>query len=115
MPYPAAWHPKAHGVMPQLEPKPSPGAEFPFGCRWCARTLSYDTVEHCEELGGTVHAECHSLRCMNPACAYLTCTPERCDTLTECGNCGEPLCDQHRGDQVYINEDGEQFHDYECV
>lgn len=112
---PPAWRPPSHGTLPSLERMRQEGASFPYGCRWCARTLSYDAVEHCEELGGAVHADCHSERCMNPACAYLTCTEERCDDREECGNCGAAICEQHRGDQITVHEGGEVFHDYICI
>lgn len=97
---PPSWQPPirlvngeaVHGA--ELEkPGRRTGTDFPFGCRYCARSNGRDTVEFCEEVMGVVHSDCHEEEC--GGCADLLCTEDRCDHREECDGCYNMVCKRH--------------------
>ena len=97
---PPAWQPAVqldNGVpAPRavLETKFQPvGTQFPYGCRYCARSTSRDSVEFCDTVMGVVHADCHEDEC--GGCAWLLCNEDRCDERDECEHCWKTVCKRH--------------------
>jgi hypothetical protein len=69
------------------------GTAFPYGCRYCARSTSRDSVEFCDTVMGVVHADCHEDEC--GGCAAMLCTEDRCDHREECDGCYNMVCRRH--------------------
>jgi hypothetical protein len=97
---PAGWtitplgvDPEANTVQFAVKIDPSIETDFAFGCRICGRSLKNDEVEFCDTVMGTVHCDCHDLKCRK--CSWLLCTPERCNDIDECDECGAPRCRRH--------------------
>jgi hypothetical protein len=79
----------------RLETDRVDGTDFPYGCRWCGRSLQRDGLDFCEALEGSVHADCHEESCISKLCSSLLCSEERCSFREECDGCFEAVCSRH--------------------